>query len=520
MNANERKFSDVRNRPHIGPFAFIRVHSRLLQVLSVIHNASIRVLSFNRTFQCAAVAGIWLLSSAGFDVVRGDWLTHRGNPQRTGAADDQPGPKSPKVLWVHKTREHYIAAPVPGGKEVYLSSLGAFNTSRFDALAVDPAAQKRIAWSKSAPFLKLPTVCAPALFGGKLVFGDGMHQTDGAVLHCVDPAGGLPIWELTVPGKLVHLEGAPTIFEEKVYVGGGNAGVLCVDLNRVTLDGKEQDLTTVRKLLEAKWKELIAAYAQEKKVDPDFAIPPSEDALPKPVPKVVWQMGRDQWHVDAGVAVAPGKVFAASAFLDDEKAGARALLCLDAANGIPLWNAPLNLNPWGGPTLVGDLALVACSSIRFDPKQIPGASGEVVAVKVADGSIAWRKSVPGGVVSSVAVSGSLAVFTATDGSVRAFDVASGSEKWIYPARDPFFASVAVADGVVYAADLTGVVHALDLASGQKLWTLDLARDPAVQAPGSVYGSPAVQGGRLFVATCNLDAPREKPTTVVVCIGDQ
>src|SRR5262249_35288338 len=199
------------------------------------------------------------------------------------------------------------------------------------------------------------------------------------VLHCIDAAGGLPIWELVVPGKLVHLEGAPTISEENVYIGGGNAGVLCVDLNRVTLDGKEQDLAAVRKLLEAKWKELVAAYEKEKQVDPDFAIPPTEDALPRPVPKVVWQKGRDAWHVDSGVAVAQGKVFVASAFLDDEKTGERALLCLDAGDGRTIWKAPLKLNPWGGPTLAGDLALVACSSIRFDPKQIPGATGEIVA---------------------------------------------------------------------------------------------------------------------------------------------
>ena len=52
------------------------------------------------------------------DAARGDWLTHRGNPQRTGAADELPGPKAPKVLWAHKTRDNYIAAPVPGGKEL------------------------------------------------------------------------------------------------------------------------------------------------------------------------------------------------------------------------------------------------------------------------------------------------------------------------------------------------------------------------------------------------------------------
>ncbi|MGE5192226.1 MAG: PQQ-binding-like beta-propeller repeat protein [Deltaproteobacteria bacterium] len=477
-----------------------------------------RVFRGSPSLVCTVSLLLYLLAARG--ALGGDWLTHRGNPQRTGAADDQPGPKSPKVLWVHKTREHYIAAPVPGGKEVYLSSLGAFNTSRFDALAVEPASQKRITWAKSAPFLKLPVVCAPALSGGKLVFGDGMHQTDGAILHCLEAAGGLPIWQLAIPGKLVHLEGAPTIFEEKVFIGGGNAGVLCVDLNRVTLDGKEQDLAGVRKLLEAKWKVLVAAYEKEKKVDPDFALPPSEEALPRPVPKVVWQAGRDQWHVDAGVAVAAGKVVAASAYLDDEKTGERALLCLDAADGKPVWKTPLALNPWGGATLAGDLALVASSSIRFDPKKIPGASGEIVAVKIADGSVAWRKPVPGGVVSSVAVSGPLAVFTATDGSVRAYEAASGSEKWTYPGRAPFFAGVAIAGGIVYAADLAGIVHALDLAGGRKLWTLDLARDPAVMAPGSVYGSPAVQGGRLFVATCNLDATGEKAATVVVCIGDK
>ena len=232
--------------------------------------------------------------------------------------------------------------------------------------------------------------------------------------------------------------------------------------NRVTLDGKEQDLAAVRTILAAKWTVLQAAYEKEKKVDPDFAIPPSEDALPKAVPNVVWQVGHDKWHVDAGVAVTPGKVYAASAFLDDEKTGERALVCLDAADGKPIWKAPLRLNPWGGPTLAGDLALVACSSIRFDPKQLSGALGEVVAVRIADGSVAWRMSVPGGVVSAIAVSGSMAVFTATDGNVRAYDVANGSEKWTYRTRSPFFAGVAIAGGVVYAADLSGVVHAVDL----------------------------------------------------------
>src|SRR5207244_1038026 len=106
----------------------------------------------------------------------------------------------------------------------------------------DPKASPRLVWSKTTPYLKLPIVSSPAIVDGKVIFGEGMHQTDGAALHCLRVDKGLPLWQLPVPGKLVHLEGSPTIADGRVYIGGGAAGVLCVDLNRVTLDGKETDL--------------------------------------------------------------------------------------------------------------------------------------------------------------------------------------------------------------------------------------------------------------------------------------
>ncbi|HVV99247.1 MAG TPA: PQQ-binding-like beta-propeller repeat protein [Planctomycetaceae bacterium] len=446
-----------------------------------------------------------------------DWPTHRGNPQRTGAADDQAGPTAPHVLWVHKTREHFIAAPVPGPKALYVSGLGAFNTARFDALSLDPAAQKRVLWSKTAPLLKLPTVSAPALVSNRLIFGDGMHQTDGAVLHCVTADTGLLLWQLPVPGRLVHLEGAATVVDGRVYLGGGNAGVMCVDSTRATLDGKEQPLEAIQAVLSKKWEELQAKYEQEKKVDPDFAIPPSDDSLPKPSPKLLWQQGKDQWHVDAPVAVVNNRVLVASARLDDEKIGKRMLCAVETSDGKPAWELPLKLNPWAGPTVAGNLALVGCSSIRFDPKLTSGAQGEVVAVDLATGKEKWKKPLGGGVVSAIAVRGPLAVFTATDGMLRAWNVEDGAERWSYPAGAPFFAGAALSNDVAYTADLKGVVHAVALSDGKPLWKLDLAQAPEVQAPGMVYGSPALAGGRLYVATSNLEGNAQQPT-VVVCIG--
>jgi outer membrane protein assembly factor BamB len=448
------------------------------------------------------------------------WSTYRGNVQRTANTDGIPGPNTPKVLWVLKGQEHFIAAPVPQGDRVYISGLGAFNVATLYCLATDPKAPQRKLWTKSTPYLKLPVVSSPAINGDKLVFGDGMHQTDGALLHCLRSEGGLPLWQLPVPGTLVHLEGAPTIADGHVYVGGGAAGVLCLDLAHVMLDGQELDLPAIQKILDQRWKELLAKYEADKKKDPDFAVPPNEDQLPKPAPRRLWQQGENRWHVDAPVAASGKGVLVASAFLDKEKVGDRALYCLDRDTGAIRWRTPLPINPWGGPAMDGDLVVVGGSSIGYDPRLLKGAKGQVAAFSVADGKEKWRHELAGGVLSSVALANGLAVATATDGKVRAFDLVTGQRRWIYDGKAPFFAAPAVGSGVVYVGDLRGAIHALSLTDGQLKWTLDLATHPQVRAPGMIYAGPALQGGRLFVATCNLEGPHAGKPTVVVCLGEK
>jgi outer membrane protein assembly factor BamB len=120
----------------------------------------------------------------------------------------------------------------------------------------------------------------------------------------------------------------------------------------------------------------------------------------------------------------------------------------------------------------------------------------------------------------VALKGYLALFTATAGKVRACDAQTGREKWTYDARAPFFAGPAVTQNTVYAADLKGVVHAISLAEGKKEWTLALATNPQTKTGGMVYGSPIVDRGRLYVATCNLNERGPRTSNVVVCIGDK
>ena len=248
-----------------------------------------------------------------------------------------------------------------------------------------------------------------------------------------------------------------------------------------------------------------AKYLVDKKKDPDFALPASEDDLHKAAPKVLWQKrARACWHVEAPVNVVGDKVLVASAYLDKEKEGARAVYCLYAATGDEIWRAALGVNPWGGPSVEGDTVIASGSTIAYDPKLVKGAKGEVVALDLAKGTVKWKKDVPGGVLGCAALTKDLAVFTSSDGKVRAFALKDGERRLLYDAKTQIFAPPAVAGDVVYAADLKGTVHAIDLKTGNARWQLDLGADPMTKAPGMVYGGIAVQDGKLYLATCNHD----------------
>ena len=464
--------------------------------------------------------GLFLLGFAPVVADDAPWATARGNARRTGNTDGLAGPATaPQVLWWMKSDEHFVSSPVPNGDHLLFSSIGAFNKPTVMNLPAGPKDPQVVkpTWLKSAPFLKLPTVSSPAIVGGMMVFGDGMHQTDGAILYCMPTDGGPLLWAYDVPGELVHMEGSPAVANGRVYFGGGAAGVLCVELNTVSLAGQEMAVTEVPKLQAAKWKELQAKYEADKKKDPDFAVPPTEGDLLKPAPKFVWQQGKGKWHVDAPILVAGDKVLAASAFLDKEKLGDRSLICLDANTGKEVWKAALTYNPWGGPSLVGDTVVITTSSIAYDPRALEGAKGEVIAIDLATGKEKWKKALPGGVLGCAALTNETAVFTCTDGKVRAFSLKDGARRMIYDAKGPLFAPPAIVGDSAYVADLAGVVHAIDLKTGAALWTLDLGQDP-VKSPGMNYGGVTVHGGKIFLATCNIDGAFARKPTAVVCIG--
>jgi outer membrane protein assembly factor BamB len=454
------------------------------------------------------------------------WSTYRGNSQRTGNTDNKPGPFQPNVLWFVKSKDQFLSSPVPAGNRLLVSGLGALNTAYFACLDTDPKAAKRVVWT---PELTQATVSSPGLYGSnKLIFGDGMHQNNGANLYCLNLETGKRVWQLPVPGPLVHIEGSPVISGNKIYVGAGSAGVLAVDADKLILEGKEMDQPAIKKVLDQKWDELKAKYEKDKKDDPKspFLREPSVDQLPMVQPKLLWQQGhqgkgKEKMHVDSPLAVVGDKVLVGSAYLDIEKEGDRALFCLEAGSGKIQWKTPLKLNPWGGPTVTGKMVIVTGSDINYDIKSISKKNkGVVAAYSLADGKEIWSKDVDkAAVISCAAVADGVAVVSATDGKIRAFEIDNmGARRWNQPydTKAQCFAPVAIAGDVVYAGDLKGIVHAINLKTGEGLWTLDLAK--VVGNPGMIYAGPVVQDGRLYVVTNNMEGANAFQDGAVVCIG--
>jgi outer membrane protein assembly factor BamB len=387
-----------------------------------------------------------------------------------GPVEGEEPVRKPPLLWAFHAPENFVAAPIAGNDVVYVSGLGSFNTGVVHALATAAATKRRELWSLSAPDLKLPIAGAVAIDGGKLYFGDGMHQT-----------------------------------------------MLAVDPHRALLEGVERNLADIQADLDGRWRKLQAKYEDDKRRDPDFAFPPNPDSLPKPMPKLIWQEGRNKWHVDAPVALADDRLFIGSAFLETEQQGLRAVVCLNAADGKVVWKTPMKFDPWAGPVIVGQQVIVGCSSIRFDLTKVDSARGEILAIDLQTGAIQWRHELAAGVLSRAAVQGESAVFTATDGRVRAYDLRAGELRWTYNAGAPMFAGAAVHGDVVCAADLKGVVHAMALRDGARQWIYRIGDDPQAHDAGAVYGTPLIYHDKLIAATCQLTGDNQRRSGVVVCL---
>ncbi|MBM4415554.1 MAG: hypothetical protein FJ035_04745, partial [Chloroflexi bacterium] len=109
------------------------------------------------------------------------------------------------------------------------------------------------------------------------------------------------------------------------------------------------------------------------------------------------------------------------------------------------------------------------------------ADDRMVALRLADGELAWAHRSPNTLWSPPTIGGGAVYFTLRRGDVVALDAATGAERWRVGTGGSYFAAPAVADSVlVVAAD--ELLVGIEAASGRVLWEVPLDEARVVRTP--------------------------------------
>lgn len=224
--------------------------------------------------------------------------------------------------------------------------------------------------------------------------------------------------------------------------------------------------------------------------------------------------GEEVWRAQAGApfhaspTVANARVYAVS---NDSR-----LVAIDAASGNVLWNYSAIAEP---------ARILAASSPAVDGDTViaPFASGEVVALLVANGRRLWVDSLSrSGRLTSLsaindiagrpAVEGGVVYAASHSGVLAAIDLRTGQRIW---ARG--FASTQtpwIAGDVLYAINTDGELAAFDRATGNAYWVRQLRRfEEEEERRGRIaWTGPILAGGKLYLANSLGDIVTVAPET--------
>jgi eukaryotic-like serine/threonine-protein kinase len=214
----------------------------------------------------------------------------------------------------------------------------------------------------------------------------------------------------------------------------------------------------------------------------------------------LWRDARDAPPVTVAVA-SVGKTQAVVSTTGRD-ADTSKVVAVDAATGEELWPAPARLKD------------VSRTGVTVDDGRafVGDESGNVYAIDLADGTIAWTGRTPGKLAGPVVVGDGVvvAIAAATDRNrsttVVGFDETTGDQSWsVVPDAAASFASLgAILGGDVVVAFPDGTVEGLSLEDGTESWSV---RIPALVSP---FVAPAVGDGAVFLADSNGGAHRVTP----------
>jgi hypothetical protein len=130
--------------------------------------------------------------------------------------------------------------------------------------------------------------------------------------------------------------------------------------------------------------------------------------------------------------------------------------CLDAHSGAKVWETP-DLKCEATPRIVQDLAIVATTD------------AQVVALRMQDGTIAWRRPLPGPVQGAPALAPANVIVPTTNGHLVSFRLKDGYEAWRVKIADTGLTGPVVIGRDIIVAAEEGILAKVALENGNGIW---------------------------------------------------
>lgn len=433
------------------------------------------------------VGGIWaynkFMPEAGghtgeMVVAATDWPAYRGTPSRTGYVPGKEGDQDPAhgtVNWTYTDGgiKAFYSSPAVVGNRVFVTSARWELFNKDGGIYCLDADSGEVVWKYTSGYRATFSSPAVAKFKGQdgtermyLVVGEGLHLTDDARVFCLDVDAsnksrkGVKLWEY--PTKS-HVESSPCIADGKAFIGAGDDGMYC------------------------------------------FNLEPKKDEQGENVADLVW-------HLEGGKAKEGDPIDPNSKeFLDCETSpvahagklyfglgiGGHAVVCVDIVTGKEDWRCPTPYPVFGSPSVSGNYLFVGmgngdmvntAAKLRLKP------AGEVWCLDLNDkGKVKWKCTVGQVVLGTIAVEGNRAYFGSRDGNLYCVDVENKGEilqQW--DARASIVTSPSVGKDYVYVVTESGELYALDKQRLTPVWAFSLG--------SASMSSPAVANGHVYVGT--------------------
>ena len=201
----------------------------------------------------------------------------------------------------------------------------------------------------------------------------------------------------------------------------------------------------------------------------DASTPESLAADPQPL-----------WRAAAGRAVRAGPAIGTSVVAVGTSD--RSVVLLDRADGVRIWRRHVPGTVAAGPLIAGNAVYVATQAVP---------DGRVLALRLRTGAPLWGAHT-GGVSAGLVLTDSVIVAATDRGTVVALDRRTGERRWERNLGRGIRATPVVAATSIAVATIGDTLYLLDSETG--------AIRARLATPGTIVGSPAADGGRLFAGT--------------------